>query len=567
MVRHTIGQSDISIMKRFLLFFVVIFSFTVVFAQFSGDGYYRVKNRDTERYLTVIDDKASVNMYTNEPDLAAILPIRDFERIVGNPASIIYIDNVSGNNYSLSAQGVNTYDLMGVYLRLAEQKDGSYYAYAVASGLTKFLCDEKSRYDEGWLMTGTSERNWLIEPVSSSTDNYFGVVPEFSHDGAYYTTMYADFPYKAANTDTKIFYVELVKGGQAVIKEITDGIVPAGTPVIIQCASEKHVNNKLNVLTTKVAALKQNCLKGVYFNNSNNKHLNRVAYDKNTMRVLGLTKDGNLGFVTANIDYLPANKAYLTVPAGSPEEIKLVEQLEPEPGTQPEPETKFEILSSNPIEMTAEGGECIIKYAITNPKADLEVKFATDVNWVKLSEIASGENELRLVVDKNEKTTQRSATIFVTYDRTYTIKLRQAAATPKPDPVFEILTSTPMEFTAEGGNCTIKYSITNPDNELEVKATANVDWIVPMESTAGANELLFKIVKNEKTEARSGIITVSYDRDYEVVVNQAAGIGLGIQDMIVDKKNDVYFDLFGRRVLHPKKGIYVNSKGQKVIFK
>jgi hypothetical protein len=38
--------------------------------------------------------------------------------------------------------------------------------------------------------------------------------------------------------------------------------------------------------------------------------------------------DGSLGFITADIEYLPANKAYLKVPAGSAKEIRIITENE-----------------------------------------------------------------------------------------------------------------------------------------------------------------------------------------------------------------------------------------------
>ena len=99
-----------SIMKKILTFICFIASCCFSFAQFTGDGFYRVQNHGTKRFLTVVDNRASVNMATTNPDLAAILPIRNIERIVGNPGSVIYIHQASSNNYSLRAQGVDSYD-------------------------------------------------------------------------------------------------------------------------------------------------------------------------------------------------------------------------------------------------------------------------------------------------------------------------------------------------------------------------------------------------------------------------------------------------------------------------
>ena len=310
-------------MKKLLLILSVLFAHNS-FAQFIGDGFYRVQNISTERYLTVVDTRASVNMNTNEPDLAAILPIRSFEKIVGNPASVIYIDNVSGNNYSLRAQNVDSYDLLGLYLHLKSRGENSYYAYATASGMTKYLCDEASGNDDGWLMTGTANRNWRLLPIDPSKDSYLAAMPEYESDGFYYTTMYAAFPFKAYSEGVKMYYISDVLNNVAIISELDGNFASTLTPVIIQCASANYSDNRLDVLTSGGTKLSKNCLGGVLFNNSNKKHLNRVAYDPNTMRVLGKMADGTIGFITADIDYLPANKAYLKVPAGSAAEIRIM---------------------------------------------------------------------------------------------------------------------------------------------------------------------------------------------------------------------------------------------------
>ena len=323
-------QSDVSIMKKILFFvFSVLLSHTT-YAQFNGDGFYRIQNASTDRFLTIVDNRASVNLATTNPDLAAILPIRNIEDIIGNPGSVIYIHQAASNDYTLRAQGIDSYSVMGMYLHLRSLSNGTYYAYATAKGLTKFLYDEASDYNEGWLMTSGTEatKKWEIIPLNSSTDNYFAAVPEFEHDGSYYTTMFAAFPFKPVNANMSIYSISLVKNGIAVIKEVTDGFVPAATAVIVKCASANYSDNRFDVFTSGGSQVSNNCLSGVYFNNSNKKHENRVKYDPNTMRVLGIMNDGSLGFITADIQYLPANKAYLKVPAGSAREIRIITEEE-----------------------------------------------------------------------------------------------------------------------------------------------------------------------------------------------------------------------------------------------
>jgi hypothetical protein len=110
-------------------------------------------------------------------------------------------------------------------------------------------------------------------------------------------------------------------------KEITDGKVPAATPVIFECSSENASDNRLTLVTENRAALTDNQLRGVYFNfsSASAEKRNQVTYDSKTMRVLGKMSDGSLGFVTnTKLSTIPANTAYIVVPEDAEAEIKLV---------------------------------------------------------------------------------------------------------------------------------------------------------------------------------------------------------------------------------------------------
>ena len=50
------------------------------------------------------------------------------------------------------------------------------------------------------------------------------------------------------------------------------------------------------------------------------------------------------------------------------------------------PTIEFQITSENPMEFTAEGGACVIKYAITNPDATLSV---TEAKWISQDDEAT----------------------------------------------------------------------------------------------------------------------------------------------------------------------------------
>lgn len=88
---------------------------------------------------------------------------------------------------------------------------------------------------------------------------------------------------------------------------------------------------------------------------------------------------------------------------------------------------------------------------------------------------------------------------------------------------FQITSGTSMSIGAEGGALVIRYAITNPDESLSVTAATDVDWISESDALdAPENEIHFVVAANDVEESRSATIVVTYDREYEVVVNQEA---------------------------------------------
>ena len=180
--------------------------------------------------------------------------------------------------------------------------------------------------------TTNKRLHWFARPIDvNSSDSYFGVKPK-KIGNAYYTSFYACFPFELSE-GMEAYYVSMVDEakGMAVIKGIT-GHVPGATPVVIKSTKEGAANNKLNLLPPSQGAVNGNKLTGVYFMNeayANPKHLNIVAYDASTMRVLGSAADGSPAFVKATgLKNIPANTAYLKVSSSAPAEIKIVTEEE-----------------------------------------------------------------------------------------------------------------------------------------------------------------------------------------------------------------------------------------------
>jgi uncharacterized protein YjdB len=320
------------IMKKLLFLSSLLLLATSIFAQTGilADGYYRVRNLATSRYLYVYDNTGKINIATTSADMGAIELHKDANRRISDPGSIIYVKYVyekDGNKrYDMTSQGTGVHQIIGYYVQLYENPDKTYYVYAEGF----YLCDSETSSDElGYLGTSGkgNYRKWEALKLND-TDNYFGLAPTIQLNGKYYQPFYAAFPFTLSE-GMKAYYISKVLPSAAILSEIT-GTVPASTPVLIECSSANTESNKLTLQMENATAISGNKLKGVYFNNPYRRKSKdaRTAYDANTMRVLAV-KDGKLVYTTdSSLDYLPANQSYLKVPAGTAETLTVMTEEE-----------------------------------------------------------------------------------------------------------------------------------------------------------------------------------------------------------------------------------------------
>ena len=332
-------------MKKTLLSLLAFLLLSVpVMAQAVQKGYYRVQNFTTKRYIFLVDYKTKgILISETSYDVDALRTLGGFSNVVSDPSTVYYIENMGGTDYNLKGQGKDVFDFVGRYLTARQVKDKNglthYTASGVYQGIEVFLYDSEPDPDNpdegGYLMTGGDANMmlWDILPVKASDDNnYFGIQPEVTIDGQRYAPFFASFPFTPASNGMKIYTVTKVDGDMAVITEV-QGKVAGDTPVIIACAGATPSDNRINIEmqnTTKPA----NMLSGQYFNSSDfcgpkAFHYNALPWDAATMRVLGTTRDGKLGFVkNTKMKTIPRNKAYLVVSANAPDEIRLLTQAE-----------------------------------------------------------------------------------------------------------------------------------------------------------------------------------------------------------------------------------------------
>lgn len=348
-------------MKRLFLFLALATaSLTLVAQSLPPSGYYRVQSVRSNRYICMLDGFGNLNYSKSSADMGALRTFAYSEDdVISNPGSVIYADKRDVNKYDLQAQGTGAFDIVGHVLQLVMNADGTYSAFASFQGITKYLSEYDSDFGSfggvqvsNYSATNTALR-WNVLPISSSdATNYFGIKPNLQVGSNWYRSFYVSFDYSFASSGMQAFYVTKVDAakGVAVYEEIK-GSVPKGTPVYVKCASNKPSDNRLDILNSTVSAISGNVLAGVYLCHTpndaraytNESHIDVKEYDANTMRLLGKTSDGSLGFVKApdtslvvEVDsktkvtkkYIPTNTAYLLVDSSAPAELKLVSKEE-----------------------------------------------------------------------------------------------------------------------------------------------------------------------------------------------------------------------------------------------
>lgn len=332
-------------MKKTLLSLLALLMLSLpIMAQVVQKGYYRVQNFKSKRYIFLVDYKTKgVIVAETSYDVDALRTFGGFSNVVSDPSTVYYIENVGGTDYNLKGQGKDVFDFVGRYLtaKPIRTTDGKlhYMASGIYQGVEVFLYDsEPDPYNPdvaGFLMTGGSYeyKLWDILPVSATDDNnYFGIQPEVTVDGQRYAPFFASFPFTPAATGMKVYTVTKVDGNMAVISEV-QGKVAGDTPVIIACPGATPSDNRINIEMQNCTKPANN-LSGEYFNSSDfygpkAYHYNALPWDAATMRVLGITKEGKLGFIkSTTLKTIPRNKAFLKVSADAPDEITLMTQAE-----------------------------------------------------------------------------------------------------------------------------------------------------------------------------------------------------------------------------------------------
>ena len=355
-------------------------------AQLSGTGYYRFRNAErTGDYISLANDKFNYHtviaaggnlsgVATSEGQAKALAcaakflqtdihMVADVDCI--DPGSIIYADkkndNPSNYDYNLIGQGTSlltlttgrydgTFDLdfnnryitidpvsgsgnQTLYTAKVELKSAtSVIFYGQPSLGIRYFVDNNGTFAISESYSAQNAK-WYIEPIT-----HFNVKPEVEFGGKFYTTLYVPYAFKLSGQVQNAYVVTAINAdGTLELEKVATagGTVPAGTPVLLECASEQTSECQLaltseaplftapnqNVTTQGAPAATTatnytgtNLLKGTYFNNTDGliSGANNFTAPTNPQKyVVGITASGKLGFVKATGTAMPANKAWL----------------------------------------------------------------------------------------------------------------------------------------------------------------------------------------------------------------------------------------------------------------
>lgn len=312
-------------------------------------GYYRVQNTYTNRYISIEDNNPN-NYPISQSGTVNMSGIKTYKpglKVTTKPSTIVYVYNVSGNQYDMEGQGASIHYITGgrTYMNLQVQSDGSYQAWGHYIVDLYLKDDSDPDKEEAYLKPNSkSEKamNWWARPVDTANE-YLGILPDVEVGGKYYGTIYASFPFKLASSGMKAYVVNSVSSSGFTLQEIT-GVIPSAKPVIIECSSNNPANNMIMPVDTDTELLYSNHLYGVYCDRVTSRFVNAQIYDPNYFRTIG-SSNGKLAFRKATAAdltegaYLKANKAYLYVDPSASDVLVLGGGDDPGPG--PQPETEF----------------------------------------------------------------------------------------------------------------------------------------------------------------------------------------------------------------------------------
>ena len=311
------------------------------FKQSNTEYYCFIRNKSTGRYLRLSDWKAyTPPSSTSNPEgsFNGSFTLVEESKGITDPACVFTITGTSNDGgiekATLTAQGVTVGFMRNSKiindnefgLTISRASQGAYFIsanYKVSqsggsANVPIYFRDNNGTPDLSGVIS--QESQWEILELSSSTlsQNYLGLAPNtaLKMGNKYYTTLYTTFPYELQSG--KAYYINhesIVHYGdegkfRVVCQEVTNGRVPAGKAVIIECDGTQAVDNKILPLpkNASVTEIGEDYVRGhITFRDGDTKGDGKIY-------VLSVGSTSGLGiYKLSSKTSLPDNKAYISL--------------------------------------------------------------------------------------------------------------------------------------------------------------------------------------------------------------------------------------------------------------
>lgn len=167
---------------------------------------------------------------------------------------------------------------------------------------------------------------------------------------------------------------------------------------------------------------------------------------------------------------------------------------------------QFRVVSSSYIEMPAEGGNAEIEYVIDTEVEGAKLTASSATEWITDIKV---NDTVTFTVEANTTIEDRLGSITLIYDNTtVVVAVDQLGREVNSNAVFSVTSDRTLNFSAEGGEGTITYTLTGADEGDKPIVTTDDEWIKSI--VVDSDTVNFFVEANPTTSTRRGSIVLTY---------------------------------------------------------
>ena len=167
---------------------------------------------------------------------------------------------------------------------------------------------------------------------------------------------------------------------------------------------------------------------------------------------------------------------------------------------------QFRVVSGKYIEMPAEGGNAEIEYVIDTEVEGAKLTASSATEWITDIKV---NDTVTFTVEANTTIEDRLGSITLKYDNTTVlVAVDQLGREVNSNAVLSVTSDRTLNFSAEGGEGTITYTLTGADEGDKPIVTTDDEWIKNI--VVESDKVNFFVEANPTTSTRRGSIVLTY---------------------------------------------------------